>query len=205
MLRQAFSNAAFEYTSDELLVNKLWTEIETAYHSESRHYHNLDHLVHLFNTLTEVQKVLQDPCIIVFSIVYHDIVYSTLKSDNEEKSAIVARKRLTSLGCPLSKIEICVEQILATKRHQPSPHSDTNYFTDADLSILGAREDVYRGYCQKIRKEYSLYPDLVYKPGRRKVIEHFLSMEKIFKTDEFRSQYENQARKNLFQELKTLS
>lgn len=205
MLSQAFSQAALEYTKDQILADKLWAEIETAYSPKGRHYHNLNHLTHLLNTLTEVQKLLQDFSIVVFSIVYHDIVYYTLKSDNEEKSAALAQNRLTSLGLPSQKIEICVEQILATKHHQRSPNADTNYFTDADLSILGAGEDVYHDYCQKIRKEYSLYPDLVYRPGRRKVIEHFLAMEKIFKTDEFRNRYENQARKNLFQELKNLS
>lgn len=205
MLSQAFSKAALEYTEDHLLVNNLWAEIETAYSSKSRHYHNLSHLTHLLNTLTEVQKLLQDIGIITFSIVYHDMVYNTLKSNNEEKSASLAQKRLTALGCPAQKIEICVAQILATKHHLSSPNSDTNYFTDADLSILGGPEDVYHDYCQKIRKEYSLFPDLVYKPGRRKVVEHFLAMEKIFKTDEFRNRYENQARKNLFQELKNLS
>jgi predicted metal-dependent HD superfamily phosphohydrolase len=205
VLSQAFSKAALEFTQDQVQVDKLWAEIETAYSSKSRYYHNLNHLTHLLNTLTEVQKLIQDFSIIIFSIVYHDIVYNTLKSTNEEKSASFAQKRLTSLGCPAQKIEICVEQILATKHHQPSLNPDTNYFTDADLSILGGPEDVYHEYCQKIRKEYSLYPDLVYKPGRRKVIEHFLAMEKIFKTDEFRNRYENQARKNLFQELQNLS
>ena len=205
MLAQAFSNAAREYTTDDALVNKLWAEIETAYSSKSRHYHNLNHLTHLLNILTEVQKALTEFNIIIFSIVYHDIVYSSRTSNNEEKSALLARKRLTSLGCPSQKIEICVEQILATKHHQPSPNEDTNYFTDADLSILGAGEGAYLDYCQKIRKEYSLYPDLVYKPGRRKVIAHFLAMEKIFKTDEFRNRFENQARKNLFLELQNLS
>jgi predicted metal-dependent HD superfamily phosphohydrolase len=205
VLSQAFSKAAFQYTRDQGLVDKLWAEIETAYSSRKRCYHNLNHLDHLFRTLTEVQNMLQDVNIIIFSIAYHDIVYNTLKSNNEEKSASLAHKRLTSMGCPSQQIEICVEQILATKHHQPSPNSDTNYFTDADLSILGEPEDAYLDYCQKIRKEYSLYPDLVYKPGRRKVIEHFLAMEKIFKTNEFRNRYENQARKNLFQELKNLS
>ncbi len=205
VLSQAFSKAAFEYTNDQLLVDQLWAEIETAYSSKSRYYHNLTHLIHLLNTLTEVHNRLQDFSIIVFSIAYHDIVYNTLKFNNEEKSASIAQKRMTSLGCPSQKIEQCAEQILATKHHQPSSNSDTNYFNDADLSILGATDDIYLDYCKNIRKEYSLYPDFVYKSGRKKVIEHFLEMDKIFKTDEFSNRYENQARKNLFLELKNLS
>lgn len=75
---------------------------------------------------------------------------------------------------------------------------------DADLSILGADWETYFSYMQKIRREYAVYPDLLYKPGRRKVIEHFLSMPVIFKTDIFRRRFEAQAQDNLKQELEIL-
>jgi predicted metal-dependent HD superfamily phosphohydrolase len=94
--------------------------------------------------------------------------------------------------------------ILATKAHVMSANHDSNLFTDADLSILGAPADEYMQYTGQIRKEYRYYPDLVYKPGRKKVLRHFLEMERIFKTDYFFAQYEKQARANIETELQRL-
>ena len=78
---------------------------------------------------------------------------------------------------------------------------DTNYFTDADLGILGQNEAEYLAYCKKIRMEYAMYPDELYYPGREKVIRHFLDMDQIFKTEIFRTRFEKQARYNLDMEL----
>jgi len=57
----------------------------------------------------------------------------------------------------------------------------------------------------KIRKEYKVYPDIIYKPGRRKVVQHFLAMERIYKTDYFFVRLEQQAKENLTKELTLLS
>lgn len=59
-------------------------------------------------------------------------------------------------------------------------------------------------YTKQIRKEYSIYPDFLYKPGRKKVLEHFLQLENIFKTDYFKTKYEVQARKNIESEWRNL-
>ena len=96
----------------------------------------------------------------------------------------------------------------SNSRHKTSPGTrddDTNYFTDADLSILGSDSDSYLTYTKQIRKEYSYFPDLLYKPGRRKVLEHFLEMGNIFKTKYFQDKFEIQAKINILGELKSLS
>jgi len=78
-------------------------------------------------------------------------------------------------------------------------------FTDADLSILGAEWPIYHNYTDQIRQEYAIYPDFMYKPGRKKVLLHFLKMERIFKTDYFYITFEAQAIKNIKQELELYS
>ena len=88
------------------------------------------------------------------------------------------------------KVELCKNQILATKSHIKSTDRDTNYLTDADLSVLGQNWQTYSLYYKNVRKEYSIYPDFVYNPGRKKVLNHFLSMDKIFKTDFFYKKFE---------------
>lgn len=98
----------------------------------------------------------------------------------------------------------CRQQILATAGHLVSDNSDVNYFTDADLSILGASLSGYLDYAAAIRKEYKMYPGFLYKPGRIKVLKYFLSLDRIFKTDHFQGLYEEHARRNLLHEIQLL-
>lgn len=204
MLAKEFAEAVSRYSHDTALAGKLWDEIEKSYTAKKRYYHNQSHLENLLKELTSIKEFIEDWDCIIFSIAYHDIVYNTLQKDNEEQSAALAEQRLREVTFPSERIHKCVQQILATKGHTISDNQDTNFFTDADLSILGASWEVYETYFRNIRKEYSYYPDLLYKPGRKKVLQHFLSMDKIFKTDKFFSRYEEQARKNLSAELEQL-
>jgi predicted metal-dependent HD superfamily phosphohydrolase len=201
LLRQLFNTTISIYTADKNLQNDLWLEIKEKYTDRKRHYHNLMHLENLVNELLPVKQIIKDWDVIVFSVFYHDIIYSAISGDNEEKSAALARFRLGEISFPEEKIERCVQQILATKGHELALDNDTNLFTDADLSILGKPWATYQGYFIAVRKEYSFYPDLLYKPGRKKVLKHFLNMDRIFKTGHFNHLYEMQARENLVREL----
>lgn len=75
------------YTSNSNFINKLWAEIERNYSISKRHYHTLQHLDFLFAQLTEVKGEIQNWDTILFTLFYHDIIYNSLRSDNEEKSA----------------------------------------------------------------------------------------------------------------------
>lgn len=204
MLKETFIQLVRSYSEDEVLIGELWFEIEKHYSGKKRFYHTLRHLEHLLEQLTAVKSGLTDWNAILFTLFYHDVIYNALKSDNEEKSAELAEKRMQQLQVPFELIERCKEQILATKSHVKSDNPDTNYFTDADLSVLGQDWEVYSAYFNNVRKEYAVYPDLVYNPGRKKVLQHFLAMERIFKTDYFFEKYEEQARENLKKEASVL-
>ena len=134
--------------------------------------------------LKPVQNNILDWDVVIIAIAYHDIIYNVLKKDNEERSAAYAQKHLSGL-LTKERLGTLQQMILATKNHTASENPDTNYFTDADLSILGSGWDNYFSYTKQIRKEYGLYPDIIYKPGRRNVVKHFLEMDKIFKTPHF--------------------
>jgi predicted metal-dependent HD superfamily phosphohydrolase len=205
MLAQYFAEAVMHYCHDQRVAAKLWSEIEKHYTSKKRYYHTLTHLENLVTELWSLRNCIEDWDCILFSIAYHDIIYNTLNKDNEEKSAAFAAEQLRTISFPGQRIDRCVAQILATKSHAVSEDSDANLFTDSDLSVLGSDWNVYDQYARNIRKEYSFYPDLLYKPGRKKVLQHFLSMERIFKTEQFFSRFEDKARKNLLQEFETLS
>lgn len=204
MIRQTFLEMVGRYSNDTSMAISLWKEVEKKYSGKSRHYHNLNHLDFLLIELNEVRDSLSDWDTIIFSIAYHDLIYNPLKSNNEEKSAEVSSRRLQEIGYPNEKIKMCAEMILATRKHDFSLNQDINFFTDPDLAILGQDPVAYRGYTKAVRKEYAVFPDPIYRPGRKKVIRYFLEMKNIFKTHHFFNRYEERARMNLQSELLTL-
>lgn len=203
-LKERFLQNCLKFSENRDLIENLWLKIEKKHSEKGRFYHNLDHLENMFLELEAVKDQILNYAAITFSVFYHDIIYDATSRANEEKSAEFAVSRLEELNTDQAIIKEVFEQILATKTHQISNHHDTNYLLDADLSVLGKDPEAYRDYTKKIRKEYSFYPDLLYKPGRKKVLQHFLELESIFKTDYFKSKYEKQAKENIQSELNNL-
>lgn len=203
-LYETFRQNSLSFTTDQDLINNLWREIEQKYSEKKRYYHNLEHIGNMFSELEAVKDLISDFSNISFAIFYHDVIYDASSKLNEEKSAEFARTRLQKLSVDEGSVGQIYKQILATKTHQKSDDPDTNYLLDADLSILGKSLEIYLGYTRKIRKEYSVYPDFLYKPGRKKVLQHFLELDNIFKTDYFKDQYEVQAKLNIEYELHSL-
>ncbi|NIF06872.1 hypothetical protein F3J23_15605 [Chryseobacterium sp. Tr-659] len=203
-LKERFEQLCSSFTEDKNLISSLWKEIETQYSGKGRYYHDLLHLENMFRELEEVRSHISDFTAISFSVFYHDVIYDATSKSNEEKSARKAEKRLKEMGAGNDYIENISTQILATKHHQRSDNGDTNYLLDADLSVLGKDLRTYLDYTQKIRREYSIYPDLLYKPGRKKVLQHFLELESIFKTEYFKRKYEAQAKENIAAEIQLL-
>ncbi|TKK71655.1 hypothetical protein FC093_01120 [Ilyomonas limi] len=204
MIEQLFKEILAKYTNNESEVTLLWNSIVNHYTSAPRHYHTIQHLDHLISELLPVQPQIKDWDILVLAIVYHDVIYNVLKHNNEEESAMYAQKELAAI-LHTEQLEQLSRFIMATASHSKSIDTDINYFTDADLSILGAGSDNYLLYTEQIRKEYRCYPDAVYKRGRLKVVAHFLQMDQIYKTRYFADKYEQQARINLMQEFERLA
>jgi predicted metal-dependent HD superfamily phosphohydrolase len=93
--------------------------------------------------------------------------------------------------------------ILATIKHEPPQQAsqDLRFFLDFDLAILGSEFSIYQAYAQKIRQEYAIFADELYIPGRIMVLEKLLDRPRLFQTEPFYDQYEEQARNNLHREL----
>ncbi|MES2701334.1 MAG: hypothetical protein V4649_01790 [Bacteroidota bacterium] len=192
------------YTADVAIVDQLWLELANAYTAPGRYYHTLTHLENMYAALAPHLQLLQNKDAVLFALFWHDAVYDVLRPDNEEQSAELATKCLQLLNVPAATVSSCAQVILATKDHKAGGKSDTDLFTDADLSILGAPWDKYEDYAANVRQEYSVYPDALYNPGRKKVLTHFLGMERIFKTAQFYDIYETAARENIAREIALL-
>jgi len=204
-MEKLFTDIASKYCDDNSLIEKLWTEIQESYSKSNRYYHNLLHIENVINEISLVKEKINDWDTILFSAFYHDIIYDVKSPSNEEDSAEFARNRLLHISYPLDKISVCISQILATKGHSLSDNTDTNYLVDADLSVLGKEWNVYSSYSQQVRQEYSIYPDLLYNQGRTKVLETFLSKDKIYKTDYFFRIYEEKSRMNIAREINIIN
>lgn len=204
LLETLFINLVSNYSDDNLLISEAWKEIDLNYSSKKRFYHTTEHLKNIFDQLSEVKKEITNWESILFSLFYHDLIYNITKSDNEEKSADIAVERMSQFAVPIKIVDECKQHIVATKSHFISGNNDTNYFTDADLSILGSPREEYNLYHQNVRREYSIYPDLLYKQGRKKVLKSFFEMERIYKTEYFYNKFEKLARSNIQFELNNI-
>jgi len=203
-LNSIFSDLISKYSNNEKLKTEYWAEIEKSYSQKSRKYHNLTHLENMILELENVKDQISDHDALLFSVFYHDLINKATSKDNEEKSAEIAKIRLDKLNISNERIAKIYNQILGTKSHKRSDDSDTNFLLDADLAILGKDWKVYENYIHQIRKEYSIYPDFLYNPGRKKVLIHFLEFEQIFKTVYFKEKYEKTAKENIQREISML-
>ena len=190
-----------------------WTELEQAYTAATRHYHNLTHIGALLAWAAAFQSQLQHYDAVRFAIWFHDAVYDTRQSDNEERSAALAVQHLTQLQVPPAVRRAVEQMILATKKHQlpivqfaedAAWQADARWFLDFDLSILGSPPELYRAYSQAIRREYGWVPGWLYRRGRRQILAGFLQRERLFFTEAMHSRLETQARANLRAELAEL-
>ena len=202
-LKEIYTDLLLNIGFEENTIQQKWDDLEKAYSKKSRHYHNLKHIAAMIESFETYRDHLQNPNEILFSIFYHDFVYSSSKKDNELKSAEFALKVLSN-NETLDK-SLIFDTICATQLHQHNEIEDINWLIDFDLKILSKDWDDYKIYFEQIRKEYRIYPDFLYKPGRAKALKHFLENEFIFQTDEFRNLYEEKARENIEKEILLLT
>ena len=137
---------------------------------------------------------------------FHDAVCDPHVADNEERSAALAHTLLGPLGIAEGLLAEASRLILLTKTHNCSNDDrDGQMLLDADLAILGADGNDYDTYARAIRREYAWVPNEEYRKGRLRVLETFLSRERIYRTDELhRAAEEIQGRRNLRREIDAL-
>jgi len=204
-VRTVWDQLAGKYCNDPALIDRFYQEIAKKYTTSRRHYHNLQHIDVLLQLCEVYSTQLYGRDVVAFSVFYHDIIYNVLRKDNEPRSAQVAVKRLRALSVPPEKIEQIKLYIEATQTHTITDAVihiyDLQLFLDFDMSILGAEWDTYERYTQQVRREYRIYPNKLYYPGRWQFLRHCLQAEFIFQTAIFRELYEEKAKRNIKREV----
>jgi predicted metal-dependent HD superfamily phosphohydrolase len=178
----------------------IFADLAARYSAPGRHYHTLDHLAAMLALLPD------PPPALALAVWFHDAVYDTHAADNEERSGAVADEALRTLSASQEVRDETRRLILLTKRHVTSADDrDGRRLLDADLAILGAPADEYDRYAAAIRREYAWVADEDYRRGRRRVLEQFLSRERLYFTDEMHERRESEARANLRREVAALT
>lgn len=184
-------------------------DLVRAYSEQGRHYHSLDHVAALLLLLDRHGSELADRSAVELAIFFHDAVYVPTRSDNEAQSAALARDRLTALGLPGGLVARVADLVLATRHGsehaEPAHDAGMALLLDLDLSVLAADRPAYADYARAIRREYAIYPDEVYRPGRRRVLGQFLARSRIYRTDRLHELWDAAARANLAWEIAELS
>lgn len=179
-----------------------FNRLTAAYQAPTRHYHTLQHIEHLLHLVD--QASLHDAVAVELAVWFHDAVYDALKSDNEARSAAEALAFLRDSALAPARqqrVAFLIECTADHTRPQPLDDADLLYFLDADLSILGAPEAEYWAYARHVRQEYRRVPNLLYRPGRRKVLAKLLAAPVLYHTPALRNELDAAARRNLQAEL----
>ena len=141
------------------------------YSEPHRHYHNIHHLEQVMSLLYSLPSASNA---VLLAGLFHDCVYRSEASDNEEKSATQMDERMRPLNVNPSTLLKAKVLILYTRRHHDSTDTDERALHDADLGIFGLRHEAYARYAAGIRKEYAWAPDELFKKRRREILEEFL-------------------------------
>jgi predicted metal-dependent HD superfamily phosphohydrolase len=171
--------------------------------SEShRKHHNVAHLHEMLDAigLLADDGIEFDREAVELAAWFHDAVYEIGADDNEDRSAELARGLLES--SPIR--DEVARLVLVTKTHKVAD-DDVNgaVLCDADLSVLGSRPARYRTYAEAVRQEYAEIPDQTFKPARAQVLSALLEGP-VFHTSPGRDRWEEQARRNVADEIAEL-
>lgn len=173
-----------------------------------RRYHTVDHLRAVLDRIDELADQGGEGGeleLIRLAAWFHDAVYRPDRSENEERSAMLAEKALPEAGLTPHEVAEVARLVRLTVTHDPGA-GDLNGETlcDADLAILATDEDTYGGYTRAVREEYAFVPDDAFREGRAAVLRQLLSLPRLFRTPYGAAAWEERARRNLARELTDL-
>ncbi|WUH93021.1 hypothetical protein OG900_24830 [Streptomyces sp. NBC_00433] len=170
-----------------------------------RRYHTVDHLSDVLARATELTAYADDPDTVALAVWFHDAVYRPDRSENEQRSADLARRALAEAGVDADRTSEVVRLVLLTVTHDPAPgDADGEVLCDADLAVLAGDPASYAAYAAAVRDEYAFVPDADFRSGRAAVLRQLLDLPHLFRTPYGQQHWERTARRNLTTELELL-
>jgi predicted metal-dependent HD superfamily phosphohydrolase len=173
----------------------VFDRLVAAYAEPTRAYHTAEHIEDCLTLLDASRALALRPHEVEAAIWFHDAVYVAANTDNEARSAEVARASLRDVAHDVA--ERISSLVLETRHVTPPDQPDAALLCDIDLAVLGRPPEAFDLFERRIRQEYASVPEPIYRKGRSEILRRFLQRGSIFQTDWFRRRYENPARANL--------
>ena len=191
------------------LPEALLDQIRERHSGPDRGYHGWTHPLALLALLPEVEGGLQDPLAVRCAILLHDAIYEPRRTDNESRSAELARELLTGV-IPTDTLDRTIALIEATTAHaipadlSEGEAADMAVFLDMDLSILAASSAAFDAYEDGVRHEYREVPVDLFRVGRATILESFLARDRLYMSPWGFERFEGLARSNLRRSIEAL-
>lgn len=171
-----------------------------------RRYHTTAHLAAVLDRVDTLAGHAADPDAVRLAVWFHDAVYRPDRSENEERSAVLAERALPEAGVPATVTAEVARLVRLTVTHDPAEGDrDGEVLCDADLAILASGPKEYAEYAAQVREEYAFVPDEAFREGRAAVLRQLLGLPRLFRTPHGFAEWEPRARQNLTTELELLT
>lgn len=190
------------------LPDQVYDHLVAAYADPPRAYHTFAHVVDVLEHWHDVQRRLgwQHPGETFLAVLFHDAIYQAGRSDNEERSALLAISQVPQQGVDLELVTRLIRLTAQHGRLTPAlVDPEAALFLDCDMAILGAAPATFGRYEEDIGREYAHLPAAVYAAGRRKFLQTLLAAPRIFLSEDFHRRLEERARANLRRSWERLS
>lgn len=154
---------------------RIFTYLMSLYNEHHRHYHNMNHILNMFNTANDLSYALTEEQ--TLAIWFHDAVYDPTKTDNEEKSIELAEEILKNEHCSDYSIGVISQIIADTKLMRPTiPDSEIVL----DLDVFGFTTNDCLKNTELIRREYHQLSNKDWLVGRIRFLTNFLEEKRKF-------------------------
>lgn len=171
-----------------------------------RRYHTTAHLAAVLDRVDTLADHAAAPDVVRLAVWFHDAVYRPDRSENEERSAVLAERALPEAGVPAGVTAEVARLVRLTVTHDPADgDTDGEVLCDADLAILASAPKEYAEYAAQVREEYAFVPDEAFREGRAAVLRQLLGLPRLFRTPYGIAEWEPRARQNLTTELELLT
>ncbi|HWO24239.1 MAG TPA: hypothetical protein VNO30_36095 [Kofleriaceae bacterium] len=179
--------------------------LAAAYAEPHRAYHSAAHIAEVLRWYDHVADTAgwRDPVAVYLAVLFHDAVYDPSATDNEARSAELARQLGGAAGLAPAVLDRSAELILLTARHGAldpaavAADPDAAHFLDCDTAILGAPPAEFDAYDAAIAAEYARIPAAAFRAGRGAFLARLLARPRIFLSELFHARLDAAARENL--------
>ena len=169
-----------------------WDVIEKSYSNKVRSYHDLEHVNYMLELLSDINKTFCIPesrfflNVLIYSIIYHDIVYDVKNKDFENvnlSAELAASMVVKDNNDFLYSVNRC---ILATNYSEFNDSTEylelEKFIINLDLHQLASQEETFSENTKKIRAEFEHLTEQEFASGRISFFNKLLNKKSIFLT-----------------------